>query len=563
MKKRFWFLAAILVLVLWFGIGLVGVYVNALSLRQSFSRLRQHYSQNDIFKLSREILVFKDELGDLDFWTKWIRPVEILPGTGADLKALRALAQISFNMTSQIEPHIIFGEPPFGAQTKWSARGLTKEEFEALRKIFPDPKDFHKIVISFENGSLRLKRLIRERSYPRAGRTLVRLDQKLDDIILRLKFWDNAWFLLQNIFVNGSEKNILLLLVNEHEARPGGGIVTAYGVLNVKYGEVDLIEFNDSYNLRGNLREVLKNDFKTGAENALEILKLNQRVDLVMAVNSEFFVELARHLNGFAEKDSRFAGFKVDADTLVEELEKEVHFKYVDRGLKPKEKKEILKSLGLNFLTKGQALGMKEWFSLGDFAQSELRQKNLLVSSSRPELSPDISRNMWDGSAPRVAVDQLKIEDNNIGGNFNKTDRVVMKSYNYSVIEGKNKWKAKLVLEYKHLGLKLTKVGEYKDEIRVKVPGKIVSVPKFSLKPNQKKRIVLEYEFPKTRDGVYDLAWIKQPGANDPEVSFSAKFRTPIREIETNAGGVFTYLSSEYKFQGKLLQDYRWNIKFF
>ena len=405
MRKRFWVLIAILALVLWALTGLLGVYLNALPLRESIIRLRQNYAENNIFELNREILAFKGDLGDLNFWAQWVRPAEILPGTGSDLKALRALAQISFDLISEIERYLIFSGPPFNQQTNWSAQGFSVKEFDEFKKVFPKAPEFHNIVLSLERASLDLKRLMRKRSYPRAGRTLVRLDQKLDGIILRLKFWDDAWFLLNDIFKDYAEKNILVLLVNEHETRPGGGIVTAYGVLNIKNGKVDLIEFNDSFNFdksdrksRASLREILNDDFKIGARNAVEILKLKDRVDLVAQVNSEFFIDLARHLDGFAQKDSRFKGFMVDPDTLVEELEKEVHFKYLDRGLKPDEKKEILKSLGLNFLTKGQRLGLKEWFSLGDFADSELKQKNLLVFSSKPFVSKEISRNMWDAS---------------------------------------------------------------------------------------------------------------------------------------------------------------------
>ena len=143
----------------------------------------------------------------------------------------------------------------------------------------------------------------------------------------------------------------------------------------------------------------------------------------------------------------------------------------------------------------------------------------------------------------------------------------------------KNKWKARLVIEYRHLGLKLTKTGEYKDEIRVAVPNKakLLNSPRgfklnrtkdgasiigrFNLKPNQKKRVILEYEFPKDSSGVYDLTWIKQPGASDPDVSITVKFEKPIKELETNADRAFTHGSREYKFQGSLLKDFYWKIE--
>lgn len=567
--KRRWALSLGFLVIFWFFIGGVGLLVNISSASESSRLAREHYIRNNIFSLNRDLLDIREDLEDLNFWSAWIMPAELIPGIGDDLKAGRRLLRVSLKVFREIEKYLVFSESPFSLSTNWSFKGLSGEEFRAIQNTLPSSKEFHELFLTLEDASLEIKKIKHAKLSLRIKNNLSVLDAKFDSAILRLKFWDDAWFLTRYLFSDASNKNILVLLVNENELRPGGGIVTAYGVIEVSHNNIDLKEFNDSFNFdkvntaQNKLRDALITDFYAGAQQARQLLDPVQKTDLVISVNTRFFLDLMNHISSLNAQNKHFADFKIDPKTLVEDLEKEVHFKYISRGLKADEKKEILRSLGLSSLGKGASLGIREWFSLGDFVLRQLEEKNLLMFSPKNELNSEIAQNMRDVGIKKAAFDKLLITDNNVGGGFNKTDRSIEKSFYYEVAEQSDSWKALLSLNYRHLGLKLTKVGVYKDEIKIETSQGSV-VKRITLAPGQSKTIKVQFSIPKTKTDQYVLHWAKQPGARDPKVRLRINSLKPIAEVETNLlGQEFSYGTRNYEFTGTLNRDLEWDLKFF
>ncbi len=264
----------------------------------------------------------------------------------------------------------------------------------------------------------------------------------------------------------------LVLLQNADELRPGGGFLGQYAIIKVKNGEVTSTYIEDAnlldqrivakiappYPFKRKLQ--LKNwkfrdsnfspDFPTNAEKAQYFYRLSggrEKFDAVIAVNSHVFnnilavsgpIKIAGDSNTYTSEDGAYK--------LEERVERAYLGEDVPAELK-QNRKAIMKKLGAEIMSRVATVGNIP--KLAEFAQNELRNRDIMLWFADPTLQALVESVHWDGSVTKDWTgDYLMLVDANMGAL--KSDYFMRRSLDYTVDFTGEKPVATILYTYKH-----------------------------------------------------------------------------------------------------------------
>ncbi len=262
-----------------------------------------------------------------------------------------------------------------------------------------------------------------------------------------------ANLLLQKVTANDNvQRSYLVLLQNSFELRPGGGFLGQYAIIRVKNGQIvsHLVEDANLLDQRIQTKVTppwpltrimqikrwkfrdsnFSPDFPTNAEKAIYFARLGGRTekfDGVIAVNTALFDNLLK-LTGPVS----VPGYPVTltADGGSWKLEEWVEQSFSQYGIPVEQRKDILKKMAPVILN--QLVTVDNIPKLAEFAQAELRDKNIMVWFRDPEWQTIASRVHWDGAVAKDwNGDYLMVVDANLGAL--KTDYFIKRSLEYVV----------------------------------------------------------------------------------------------------------------------------------
>ncbi len=270
-----------------------------------------------------------------------------------------------------------------------------------------------------------------------------------------------------------TEKNdktwtFMILLQNNMELRPGGGFLGQYAVVKVKNGEVVSSTFEDANLLDQRITAKvptpypfarmmqLKNwkfrdsnfspDFPTDVEKAKYFYRLAGRssdFDGVIAVNATVFNDILK-LTGPITAE----GIEFNSDNGFLKLEEVVEKKYIlNPELDTQNRKSIMKEMTPIVISKLFQLGNIS--KIAELAQTELRNKNIQINFTDPNLQSLVASVYWDGKiATDWGGDYLMVVDANMGAL--KTDYYIKRNINYEVDFSGEKPVATLTMQYQN-----------------------------------------------------------------------------------------------------------------
>ena len=264
----------------------------------------------------------------------------------------------------------------------------------------------------------------------------------------------------------------LVLLQNADELRPGGGFLGQYAIIKVKNGEVTSTFVEDAnlldqrivakiappYPFKRKLQ--LKNwkfrdsnfspDFPTNAEKAQYFYRLaggREKFDAVIAVNSHVFnnilkisgpIKIAGDSNTYTSEDGAYK--------LEERVERAYLGEDVPAELK-QNRKAIMKKLAAEIMNRVATVGNVP--KLAEFAQNELRNRDIMIWFADENLQSLVESVHWDGSvATDWTGDYLMLVDANMGAL--KSDYYMRRSLDYTVDFTGEKPVATILYTYKH-----------------------------------------------------------------------------------------------------------------
>lgn len=264
----------------------------------------------------------------------------------------------------------------------------------------------------------------------------------------------------------------LVLLQNSDELRPGGGFLGQYAVIKIKNGEV-ISTFVEDANLldqrivadvptpypferKMQLRKWkfrdsnFSPDFPTNAEKAQYFYRLAggyEKFDGVVAVNSLTFNNILA-LTGPIQisGDSNIYTSTDGAQKLEERVERAYLGEDVPAELK-QARKNIMKRIATEIMRR--AVTVSNIPKLAEFAQAELRNKDVMLYFKDPTLQSLVESVHWDGSVVEDwPQDYLMLVDANMGAL--KTDFYIKRSLDYTVDFTGEKPTATIVYTYKN-----------------------------------------------------------------------------------------------------------------
>lgn len=264
----------------------------------------------------------------------------------------------------------------------------------------------------------------------------------------------------------------LVLLQNSDELRPGGGFLGQYAIIKTKNGEITSTFVEDANLLDQRIvakitppypftrKMQLKKwkfrdsnfspDFATNADKAQYFYRLAggyEKFDGVIAVNSLTFNRILE-LTGPIQipGDSNVYTSENGSHKLEERVEKAYLGEDVPAELK-QNRKLIMKKLAAEIVRR--AVTVSNIPKLAEFAQNELRNKDVMLYFKDPNLQSLIASVHWDGAvATDWNDDYLMLVDANMGAL--KSDYYIKRSLDYTVDFTGEKPTATILYTYKH-----------------------------------------------------------------------------------------------------------------
>lgn len=248
-------------------------------------------------------------------------------------------------------------------------------------------------------------------------------------------------------------RTYMIMLQNNYELRPGGGFLGQYAVLKVKNGEI-ISNFVEDANLldqritasitppypfkqiqlkKWKFRDSnFSPDFPTNADKAQYFYRLaggREKFDGIIAVNANVFDHVLNltgpiTMPGYGTYTSEDGSMK-----LEENVEKPFLGEDVPAELK-QNRKSVMKKIAAEIITRISTLNNIP--KLAEFAQTELRDKNIMIWFKDPALQKIVSSVHWDGTVSADwNSDYVMVVDANLGAL--KSDYWVKRSLDYSV----------------------------------------------------------------------------------------------------------------------------------
>ncbi|MBI4992806.1 MAG: DUF4012 domain-containing protein [Candidatus Magasanikbacteria bacterium] len=380
----------------------------------------------------------------------------------------------------------------------------------------------------------------------------------------------------------------LLLFQNNTELRPGGGFIGVSAVVRFDKGRMELLKVEGTEVLDKNtpadwkpeppaiLKKHLKvdrwyfrdanwsPDFSESAKKALELYQgeggvMAGEIDAVASITPTVVEELLK-LTGPITVD----GIEFTGENVTEKLEYEVEYGYDEKGLHFLERKNILKPLMLEFLSKLKKFGWSNFQTYLGLIQKLAEEKQILVYSLNPNLQESLDDKDWTGRVKNTAGDYLLWVDANLASL--KTDHAIKRVLNYKIIQqADGRFLATAEMKYNHTGKFDWRTSRYRTYARVYAPlgSELISVSGamkwdrssgpgevdqgeelgkkwfgafIAIEPGQTGRLSFSYLLPNTiseqiKNGLYTLFVQKQSGLPEMGLTVNTKFGTTISTI--------------------------------
>lgn len=288
------------------------------------------------------------------------------------------------------------------------------------------------------------------------------------------------------------EKTFLIMLQNDAELRPGGGFLGQYAIVKIKNGEVVSTFVEDANLLDQRISAKIpapfpfkrmmqtKNwkfrdsnfspDFPTNVEKAKYFFRLAGRnstgFDAVIAVNSQVFDDVIG-LTGPISVPG-YSG-EYTKENASRKLEEQVEKAYImNPEIDTQNRKAILKKMAPIIVDKLLTLGNVT--KVADLFHGELKNRNVMLNFSDPNLQQLAASVHWDGTVPQDwEGDYLMAVDANMGAL--KSDFYIKREMTYDIDLTLPKPLVTLSIKYRHTApFGDWRTSDYHSYLRIYVP---------------------------------------------------------------------------------------------
>jgi hypothetical protein len=295
-----------------------------------------------------------------------------------------------------------------------------------------------------------------------------------------------------------SDKQFLVLFLNNMELRPGGGFIGVYGLMVMRDGQIANMVTGDSYSIDAYVQghedyhvnpppplvsylnqpvwyfrdAAWSPDFEQSARDAVQLLRQEvayggqpvPEIHGVVGITPTFISRLLDFTGPITVEGQTFTSTNVG-----DLLEYQVEQGFVDQGLPAEQRKEIVSKLTEQMVDELLAMPPSSWPDLFRALHAGFDQKEFALMSYDTKTQAALEDNGWAGVLnPAGSDDVLMVVDANLAAL--KTDPVVKRSVDYHVSKQGDHYQATVTIRYDHRGSFNWKTTRYRTYTRIFVP---------------------------------------------------------------------------------------------
>ena len=577
-KKPRWLLLVLVVLFLLLFFPLHGAYSGFQSLKTHTSAIASAYQNQNFGQLQDETTAAKKSLQKIDTslgFLIWLKAIPILGGFYGDIKALsrggvedlEALDKLFIKLKPAEKELGFLGTPLAGQDRISQLLKVLDKSIPLLPELNPHFKAAKESVKGIDENKypedfkgMKVRSVIRT-----AKNFMVGAHLATSEHIDALKVAPSA--------LGIPSKNYLLLFQNDKEIRPTGGFITAYASMKVDRGQLTTTVSDDIYRLDERLLATCRSkicplsppapivrylpevtgkprsawsmrdsnispDVPTSAkefERMYLLLGQGFEFDGIIYIDSqvvEEMIEVTGPIEVFGTKYSSEMDHRCNCPNVIYELES-----YAEVAAKgEQDRKAILGVLMSQILAKAIGSDIEKLPQLLETVTRLANHKHIMFYMHEGTTQQALSKLNWTGEIRGYDGDYLHINDSNFAGG--KSNLYVEQTVTQEISVKNGKVTKKITVEYKNpepFGVWLN--GINRDYVRFYVPkgsklinskgsddpvttieddlGKTVFEAFIQVRPQNSRKLEIEYEIPYEPKNEYKLLIQKQPGAKD------------------------------------------------
>lgn len=536
------------------------------------------YKVQNFDQIKTEASATKNSLQKVDFPLKllfWIRFIPFFGGyyldaqkfADASLEELTAANTILLSLDSSKEELGFDGHPKAGPDRITQAVRILNKSLPLLDKVSGNLTKAADLVFDIDVGK-----------YPQTFRgkdvrkNLEVLKNFFSGASIAVKNGKDALMLTPSLLGLSGPKNYLLLFQNDKEIRATGGFMTAYATLTINNGQVSATTSDDIYRLDEKLLNVcltkicpltppapivkylpevsgkprtawsmrdsnISPDVPTSAkefERMYQMLGQGLPFDGIIYIDSqvvESLIEVTGPIDVFGTKYSAEIDKRCSCPNVIYELES-----YAEIAAKgEKDRKAVLGVLMQQILSRSVGGAVEKLPQLVETIATLASHKHIMFYMHDAPTENALSSLNWTGQIKNFDGDYLHVNDSNFAGG--KSNLYVEQTVTQEINITGNQVKRKITVEYKNPQQFNTWLnGINRDYIRFYVPlgsklisskgsddpvttiedlGKTVFEAFVQVRPQNSRKLEIEYTIPYQPKGEYKLLIQKQPGAKD------------------------------------------------
>lgn len=449
-------------------------------------------------------------------------------------------------------------------------------------------------------------------------------NQLLSEVISQSELALPLFKYLPELIGAGQTKNYLVLFQNNMELRPTGGFIGSYGVITLRDGEIINVFTDDIYNLdklsEGKMfvpvplplssyssqKYLYLRDANWSPDWSTDAKEINQlwekeranaglpplKLDGIVAITPDFIANFLSITGPITEGDVTFT-----EQNFALALEQAVEVDYAAKGIPLSARKNVIGDLTKELLSRLLALPPQDLMRLWSVIKKDTEEKQIIAWFADAELQNYIASENWSGEVKNREGDYFYVVDANVGAL--KTDAVMNRSVDYVLSpDGSGDLLGRLAITYQHTSKAVSNlVSAYRTYTRVYTPlgtqftrvyledkkgeqdlvlNKDVALSSelnkqlagvfFTIDPNKKKTLVLEYRLPENikkmyQNGLYTLFVQKQPGTAGHKLRIDLKFDQLITAYHADILPT-TFYGRNLVFDEDLKADREYSVKF-
>lgn len=387
------------------------------------------------------------------------------------------------------------------------------------------------------------------------------------------------------------ERVYLLLLQNSHELRPTGGFIGNFGIVRVKDGQIidtqfEGAEYLDARIPKGTLVPRSPKpfatymeqgflyfrdgnwdpDFKETAQTLVQLYALSrgdyaEKIDGVIAVNTDVASEIMKIVGPIT-----VSGVTFTDENIIDRLQYEVEIAWLNKAISKHERKAIVDELFDAIKERLSTMSFEQLYALVLRMEELAQDKHIIGFDFREHVQTVYESLGYAGLMKYPHSDFVGVVDANLGG-F-KTDRVMERTWNYTITAREQGLLSELRMKYKNPGVKDYRTRDYRSYTRIFLPrgaqnvvvkgnsvfnenlergfdvydeGDFTIVGFFHVdKLQTENEYIITYQQPDSvftsySKGIYELQVWKQPGMHSPTLTVTHSFDRPVVDDATTS----------------------------